>query len=916
MKKFNLSKGLIVGLLTFVLAIATFGVIKASAADETKTVTFKAKVGNDVKATYEVAYTPYKAAVGSQGDENYQAAENATWNKATDATLAKVIEELSKKDETVYVKSGDPVVDPSGKVTLADGQFSVATDATTNITVTIPVKVPTVTFTVTVTDMLKTGEDSEAGTYKFVTGDTFLKNKDVVTFADIIAGMKKVKDGNVTETTLADPSAWVVAAFADDQTDLSTYITKASDKLTLKKQLDKDLTFAFSVSNSKVPVKFGYTADGKVYTAVINLDNKPQTDTKILFADIVDNLKTTVTEENASVEKTYAEINGESIILADGFVSNTVTTGKYATWAYKFTQAGIATSAPSKKDIADKKIVSAFEIDEYDAASDSLKFVSPVELTVYWVDCKKSAGVQVKGDKVNVLPLVKNASNNNKYEASISLSDKEAGVKVAENKTAYIYASVRTPAEDKTKYTANYVIDATPYKKIAVTFAYAQAEKDSTVIGISTVTTTDNNKKTIVYAGPYDEETNKDHYLAYILGGLQYSADGTTWYDVVSIPRDVNGKQVDDSFTCGKLYEYINSGSKTNLFFRIKGHGPVEAKEAEGTEGEEGYKPAEDAKNAYRASKPIKAGIAVAKAGKALKIDVSKGTIALKNGYDFAMTDSDKVEPKLLGDGGVASAFTILPFNKAGKATRLDTVGQEEVKVVTDYCATVGYAPVAKVTDDATMFTTVKVKNYSIEKIARICGKNIFGNGNLYLWVRKSATAKKPADQWTLITIAQIAEAPTAKTDKAGYYTAQDPADTKGVVASPEVSNAKSDKTSGAYEYLIVDAADIKLVDGSKFVADIDFTSAKWTTLNDKGVTVAKSKSKYASEEGKKATDHVLKDGSAILIRRAGDKSSAVLASNYLVTMVAKQDVTYKDADNKDQTKSLYVWKAFAQAAE
>jgi len=32
--------------------------------------------------------------------------------------------------------------------------------------------------------------------------------------------------------------------------------------------------------------------------------------------------------------------------------------------------------------------------------------------------------------------------------------------------------------------------------------------------------------------------------------------------------------------------------------------------------------------------------------------------------------------------------------------------------------------------------------------------------------------------------------------------------------------------------------------------------------------------------------------------------------------MVAKQDVTYKDADNKDQTKALYVWKAFAQAAE
>ena len=67
---------------------------------------------------------------------------------------------------------------------------------------------------------------------------------------------------------------------------------------------------------------------------------------------------------------------------------------------------------------------------------------------------------------------------------------------------------------------------------------------------------------------------------------------------------------------------------------------------------------------------------------------------------------------------------------------------------------------------------------------------------------------------------------------------------------------------------------------------------------------------------GKKATDHVLADGSAILIRRAGDKSSSILASDYLITMVVKQDVTYKDDENKDQTKALYVWKAFAQAAE
>jgi hypothetical protein len=165
------------------------------------------------------------------------------------------------------------------------------------------------------------------------------------------------------------------------------------------------------------------------------------------------------------------------------------------------------------------------------------------------------------------------------------------------------------------------------------------------------------------------------------------------------------------------------------------------------------------------------------------------------------------------------------------------------------------------------------------------------------------------------MVIPQVAAAPTAKADKTGLFAKQDPADAKGTVAGIEVSNAKSDKTSGAYEFLIVDAADI-ITSGGVLRANIDFTTAKWTTLTDKGLTVAKSKSKYSKEEGKKPTDHVLKDGSAVLIRRAGDKSANVLASDYLVTLVAKQDVTYKDADNKDQTKALYVWKAFAQAAE
>ncbi len=931
MKKFNFVKGLVISLMAFALAIATFGAVKASAAEGTKTITFKAKVGDELKGTYSIEYTPGKAAVEDDEeteDVDESAAAVAPVFKASDATLAKVLEELGKADDTVYIRTNVATSATPNKVSFNDGGALVL-DAVVDedITVTIPVEVPTVTFNITVADMLKTGNASESGTYRFVTGDTFLKNKDVVTFADIIAEMKKL-NGNAfadPEVKLAEASAWVVQAFADNQTDLTTYITKASDKLTLKKQLDKNLTFDFTVANSKIPVKFTYTADNKDYTAVIEVDNK-KADNKILFTDIVDKLKTTVVENEANVEKTFAEINGESIILADGFAAAEETvTGKYATWVYKYSTDGALTTAPTPKAITATKIVPAFEEADYDPAIDAIKFVSKVDLTLYWVDCKKSAGVQVKGDKVNALSLTKNAKNDNKYEGTISLSDKEAGVKVAENKTAYINVSLKAPAEEKTKYTANYIVDATPYKKIVVTFAYAQAEKDSPDIAINTITTTDTNKKTVVYSGLYDADTNTDHYLykienekpvaSDILKGLQYSADGTTWYDVISEDETVNGKTVNNSFTCGKLYGYVNGDSKTTLFFRVKGSEALP--EIAAQEGDDNpntpwiENEGRPAKNAYRATKPVKAAIAAAKAGKAVKIDVSKGTIALKNGYDFAITSGEKVEPTLKAQNGTASMFTILPFNKAGKATKTE----DDVSVAIDVCETVLYAPVAKVTENAEMFTNIKVKNYSLEKIAETCGASIAGTGNIYLWVRKSATAKKPADKWTLMVIPQVAAAPTAKADKTGLFAKQDPADAKGTVAGIEVSNAKSDKTSGAYEFLIVDAADI-ITSGGVLRANIDFTTAKWTTLTDKGLTVAKSKSKYSKEEGKKATDHVLKDGSAVLIRRAGDKSANVLASDYIVTMVAKQDVTYKDADNKDQTKALYVWKAFAQAAE
>lgn len=753
-------------------------------------------------------------------------------------------------------------------------------------------------------------------TYSYTpASDSFLRKNDTITLEDIINGATRKVNDQTESFVTSDNTAnmWIIntsngksKSFGINAQDGILSYDPKTGAYKLIADLTEDRSVTIYLAPAKVLITFVPKPVDDIfegYSAVFEVTNNSRTQLKL--SDI------------AAGFKKETEVEGEFEYLSEQVIVGGLTadyTKAYSGLTYTVDISEIRTTdldPVTNVQLADKFTENTC----YDPDTDSLCFESPVNFTLYWTDAKKSAGVQLKGDKVNTLSMKKVTTDKGTFfTASIPLNDKENGLKIAENKTAYVYVSTNAPAEGKAKYTPNYVVDATPYKKIAVTFAYAQAEKNNTeVLGIATVTTTDTKKKTITYSGDYDEEKNPDHFLEYIIDALQYSADGVEWLNVAEDDHLVNGKTVNNTFTSGKLYDLISSGSKTNLFFRIKGHEAMEEIEAKAEDDPKtrGFDESvgQPAKNAWRASKAVKVGVAAAKTGKVLKIDVSKGTIALKNGYDFAMTNTDKTEPS------IENAITILPYNKAGKATTEIRVDGELTTVVTDTIDTFSYFPVAKVTENDTMFTSIKVTCYSIEKLAEMCGEDYFGTGNLYLWVRKSATAKNPADQWTLITIPRVADAPTVKTDKAGYYTAQDPEDVKGVIACPEVSNAKSDKTSGAYEYLIVDAADIKMVEGVLCV-NIDMTTAKWTTLTDKGVTVAKSKSKYANEEGKKATDHVLKDGSVILIRRAGDKSSGILASDYVMTTIVKQDVTYKDADNKDQTKALYVWKEFAQAAE
>ena len=895
MKKFNLAKGLIIGLLTLALCFTCFGVVKASAAKGDKhKITFVASADSTV--TYEVEYTE-----GEVGDD-------AVDPDPKNIAMEDIIAGLNKKDGVIYVKGTGSISGGDACLNISDTGVILLPAAKTDYTLTVPVKATAVTFNVTVKDLTKTGSAAEVQ-YSYKADTTFQKKGASLTVASILENLKN------GETPLEDPTAWLYYSHTEN----AEKFTMTAEKVTLAADLTTDLTINAVVVNSKLVQKFTYGD----YTAEFEVDNKKGTN-QILFTDIVDKLEKPGEEEGETIS--FVSENGDSVILAEGFAGAATTKGKYTTWYYPVNVAGTQNAALAATPIVAKKIVPMFEEAGYEPATDSIKFVSPVDLDLYWINCKSTKGVQVKGEKLSTLSLAENKvtgdDNYGKYEGYIPLNDKDAGVKVAESKATYIYASYKAPAEDKAKYTANYIVDATPYKKIAVTFRYAQAEAATKeneapleVGAIATVTTIGTDKKTTVYSGEGTEAKEYKDALDEIIDDLQYSEDGATWYDIMG--NEIGTDKVNHDLNLNKLYEIVSGGSKVTLYFRIVGAEAVEAKEAVGTEGEEGYKEAVAAKNAYRATKPVKVAVANAKAAKAVKVDVTKSTIALKNGYDFAMTAKDSDTPAIEG------AYTILPFNKGGKAKEL-VWDEDSAKFIegddTEIWPTCDYVPAAKVTENAKAFTNIKVKTYSIEDIAKRCEQSPGGSGNLYIWIRKSATAKKPAELWTLVTVTQIAEAPVATADKTtGYYAVQELDDKKGVIKGIEVTNAKSDKNEGSFEYLIVDAKDIKAVENSNpvaYYADIDFTSAKWTALNDKGLTVGKSKSKYSNKVGVKASAHTLAAGSVVLIRRAGIKDGNILASNYTITMIVKEDVSYKDAEGKDQKKALFVWKAYSVATE
>ena len=277
-----------------------------------------------------------------------------------------------------------------------------------------------------------------------------------------------------------------------------------------------------------------------------------------------------------------------------------------------------------------------------------------------------------------------------------------------------------------------------------------------------------------------------------------------------------------------------------------------------------------DGKNYYRCSKDFEIKMkAPAKAVK-IKFDIKTEKIAIKNGFDYMIDD------------GTEEWYTILPYNASGTAK-------------SPIIKTGDYTPVKKPADNLEMYTAQKITGISVEDVIDVSGGAIT--------VRKSATYAKSAsagsfeEETCWLWIDSRTGAPTL-TLKDGNYGVSDDKDN---IVLPSISKNADDWTSiSSFEYIIIDKADYEAE--LKTPGTLDKTLFKWSKYAaGKKITVGKTKSKYKSPDAEKADNHVLEDGSYILIRRSGDKNKAhptepILAST---CAVIKLTTTTVDGNTK-----------------
>ena len=246
----------------------------------------------------------------------------------------------------------------------------------------------------------------------------------------------------------------------------------------------------------------------------------------------------------------------------------------------------------------------------------------------------------------------------------------------------------------------------------------------------------------------------------------------------------------------------------------------------------------------HRFSKENKIKLNITKAS-SIKLDVSKLTLAIKNGVQF------RVE-------GKPDWVTILPYSGQSKIT--DTA----IRPITN-----------KTTfDPYTENTQVKVTYMDIADIRAALGTTAPAETEpLVLEVRIAATIKKPASRISTVTIPPQGEAPKASISydgKSWTVTELTAADT----TAPAV-----------FEYTIVKKSDVT-------EKKLDMSSLKWSSIKAGTSIKDTTKSTYSTIDKSRKTIVITDPDIQMLIRRKGvtasSKTTAVLASKYLALDVPK----------------------------
>ena len=445
----------------------------------------------------------------------------------------------------------------------------------------------------------------------------------------------------------------------------------------------------------------------------------------------------------------------------------------------------------------------------------------------------------------------------------MNTSVKGAGLKIAENKAAYLYIVVSGAAVVDSK--ANFCVAPTAVQSVkSVSFDYGKTYPGTTQVpNVNPVLT-------VKYqANGADAATTAvaGDFSVGIIEGKEKTPSETL------IGTELNGD---------KLYGLITKTEKKNnkdVYVKYKLSVKILGKDTATTVDSVSFNAGQRGSKAKAVSPKNPA-----KAPK-VKVDYLAGTIALKAGFDYVVMGEEVATPSAIS---ASSWNTILPVDAEGTAAE-STI------------ASTAYTYYKKMPTDDTAKNAAKPFFYNGDKkakslkLADLCATawapTETTTGTAVIYVRKTATDKAPASAvQNAIKIAPPTAAPTL-TVSGSSITAYNSTKKQFAPLGSNISGANlGAKTGSEYEFIVVMASD--LTDNT-----IDWTKVKWAKLGTTKNVKLKLSTKivYKSTETPAVTRCTLKedgttlDGDVIIvIRGAGVKESrtaaGILPTEYVKT--------------------------------